>query len=75
MKILTEEQKKRENEKFFSSVINNLREGGKYCFPSGMAIYTKRGNKLYGTLRDLEKVRHLVSPEYFKENFSMEPIN
>ena len=66
--MLSLEQKK-ENEKFFLRVLLTLNEGGMYVYPAQMAFFTKRDGKLYATAGDLEKVKDIVTADFFSKFF------
>lgn len=71
MTILNAEQKKA-NERFFTSVINSLNEGGVYGYPAAQASYRKKGNRLVTNHHGLQSISHLVTCEFFEKNFGLD---
>ena len=67
---MTLEQKIKQNEIFFKNVISTLNENGVYGFPNAGSMFIKKDGKLSGTVKDLETVKHLVSPEFFQRYFT-----
>ena len=67
---MTLEQKIKQNEIFFINVISTLNENGVYGFPNAGSMFIKKDGKLSGTVKDLETVKHLVSPEFFQRYFT-----
>jgi hypothetical protein len=68
--MMTLEQKIKQNEIFFSNVILTLKENGIYGFPDAGSVFIKKDGKLSGTPKDLDTVKHLVSPEFFLRYFT-----
>lgn len=67
--MMTLQQKIKQNEIFFMNVISTLNENGIYGFPNAGSMFIKKDGKLAGTVKDLETVKHLVSPEFFHKYF------
>lgn len=57
------------NEKFFQNVIRTLNDNGIWGWPAEMEMFTKRGDKLVASSVALEKVRGIVSEDFFKNYF------
>jgi hypothetical protein len=66
-----EDFKIKENEKFFTNVLNMLVEGGSYGFPKAMQTYTKENNKLVGNTIALSHIKDIVSDKFYNENFKL----
>jgi len=66
-----EDFKIKENEKFFTNVLNILVEGGSYGFPKTMQTYTKENNKLVGNAIALSHIKDIVSDKFYNENFKL----
>jgi hypothetical protein len=59
------------NENYFSGVIKMLGEKGVFLFKDAGVVYQKQNGKLTGTREELDKVKDLVSPEFFDQNFTI----
>lgn len=57
------------NEQFFQNVIRTLNQGGVWGWPEEMEIFMKRGDKLVANPGALQKVRRIVSEDFFKNYF------
>jgi hypothetical protein len=60
---------KKENEKFFTLIIQTLGEGGVYGWVSEKEFMTRRGDKLECTQRAYNQLKHIVTEEYLVNNF------
>lgn len=58
-----------QNESFFKSVLNSVKEGGIFIYPDAGAVFKKVAGKLTGTQDELTKVKDLVTPEFLKNHF------
>ncbi len=68
---MTVKDKIKANENYFSNVINILGEKGVFLFKDAGVVYQKQNGKLTGTREELDKVKNLVSPEFFDQNFTI----
>ena len=59
------------NEEFFTAMLEVLRDGGKWGWPSEQLEFTLRAGKYYGTPAGLSKVKKIVSPEYYEKYFGL----
>lgn len=57
------------NEQFFQNVIRTLNQGGVWGWPAEMEIFKRQGDKLVANPGALEKVRRIVSEDFFKNYF------
>lgn len=69
-----EEYKIKANERFFEQVIACLKENGVWGWPDQLEFFTKKNGKLVGINRALTKVKGIVSPEFFTQNFEENEI-
>lgn len=59
----------KENEKFFSKVINMLKEGGIYMMPATSEIYILKNKKLECSNSGYKNVSQIVSKTFLENNF------
>lgn len=65
---LTKQQIK-DNEKYFSNVIDTLSEGGVFGWKDLAEVLVKKNNKLVCKQRAYDKLKEITSKEYFENNF------
>lgn len=68
MKPLTESQIK-ENEQFFTNILDSLNEYGVWIWKDKSLIYKKVGNKLTANSEDLKQIKNIVSSNFFNNYF------
>lgn len=66
-----EKQKLIMNEVFFESIIDYLKEGGHYIFPSANTHFIKKDNCLVGNNKALESVKPLVRSNFYNTYFKL----
>lgn len=59
------------NEEFFTQVLRFVKEGGVYGWPDAQEVFTKRNGKLVGSAVGINKVREIVSEEFFTKTFEV----
>ena len=57
------------NEQFFLQVLRFVKEGGVYGWPAEAEVFTKKNGKLVGSPASINKVRGIVSEEFFTKTF------
>lgn len=62
---MTEEQKK-ENEKYFRTVLSMASEGGIYTYPHEREVYTIKKGDFYGTPRGVRVMKKITPKPFHK---------
>jgi len=59
------------NEEFFTVMLDVLKDGGTWGWPSENEYFVLKEGKYYGTPAGLKKVKEIISPEYYKKYFGL----
>ena len=59
------------NEEFFSHLLKIVKDKGIWGWPDQQETFTISGGKILGSPAGLEKVKMIVSENYFKNNFGI----
>lgn len=59
------------NEEFFLNMLRVLHEGGTYIWKDQIEIYTKKGDRFVANKNALDKVKQIVSDEFFTKHFTL----
>ena len=62
-----------ENEAYFNRVLSFLGEGGMFVWKDLGEVFIKRGNKFQVSQKALDRLKGIVSKEYFKKTFELKP--
>ena len=57
---------KRENAKFFMSVLASLNDNGTYMWPSLGAVFTKVNGKFHGSKSHMKTMKQITTKEFHK---------
>ena len=66
-----EQYKIHANEIFFKNIIDSLNEGGCYFFIDAAQIFYKSGNVLIENKKALQKVKGIVSNDFYNNYFKL----
>ena len=64
----------KEKEIFFKNIIDSLNEGGCYFFIDAAQIFYKSGNVLIENKKALQKVKGIVSNDFYNNYFKLKEI-